>query len=72
MIGALPCVKQDVGIISTEAMPGAELDLALLAGLVTPGLIGPGRDPSWLSVSSRPAPTGPGSPGICGTTGSGR
>lgn len=42
MIGALLYVKTDLGIISSEPMPGAELDLALLAGLFTLMAIGPG------------------------------
>ncbi len=43
MIGALIYVKQDLGIISSGPMPGAELDLALLAGLIALIVIGPGR-----------------------------
>jgi putative oxidoreductase len=43
MIGALIYVKQDLGIISAGPMPGAELDLALLAGLVALVVLGPGR-----------------------------
>lgn len=42
MIGSLLYVKQDLGIISSEPMPGAELDLTLLAGLVAIALQGPG------------------------------
>ena len=42
MIGALPYVKTDLGVISSEPMPGAELDIALLAGLVAVVLLGPG------------------------------
>lgn len=42
-IGALIYVKQDLGIISSEPMPGAELDLALLAGLIAVIVLGPGR-----------------------------
>lgn len=42
MIGALIYVKQDLGIISSQPMPGAELDLALLAGLAALTVIGPG------------------------------
>ena len=34
MLGAILYVKADLGIISSEPMPGAELDLAYLAGLV--------------------------------------
>lgn len=48
MIGALVYVKRDLGVISSEPMPGAELDLALLAGLVTVMGIGPGG----LSIDS--------------------
>lgn len=43
MVGALIYVKQDLGIISSEPMPGAELDLAMLAGLVAIVVLGPGR-----------------------------
>jgi putative oxidoreductase len=43
MIGALIYVKQDLGVISDGPMPGAELDLALLAGLVALVVLGPGR-----------------------------
>ncbi|MGE0139354.1 MAG: DoxX family protein [Ilumatobacteraceae bacterium] len=42
-IGALIYVKQDLGIISSDPMPGAELDLALLAGLIAVIVLGPGR-----------------------------
>jgi putative oxidoreductase len=42
MVGALLYVKTDLGIISTDPMPGAELDLALLAGFVTLMATGPG------------------------------
>lgn len=43
MIGALVYVKADLGIISSTPMPGAELDLALLAGLVAVMVLGPGQ-----------------------------
>lgn len=43
MVGALVYVKQDLGVISSAPMPGAELDLAMLAGLVAILVIGPGR-----------------------------
>jgi uncharacterized membrane protein YphA (DoxX/SURF4 family) len=43
MVGALIYVKQDLGIISSQPMPGAELDLAYLAGLVALSFLGPGR-----------------------------
>lgn len=36
-------MKTDLGIISTEPMPGAELDLALLAGLASVIATGAGR-----------------------------
>lgn len=42
MIGALIFVKADLGIISTTPMPGAEIDIALLAGLVVVFIVGPG------------------------------
>lgn len=43
LVGALFFVKLDLGIISSEPMPGAELDLALLGGLVALIVLGPGR-----------------------------
>jgi putative oxidoreductase len=43
MIGAVIFVKAELGLISSEPMPGTELDLALLAGLVTLFVTGPGR-----------------------------
>lgn len=45
LIGAIVLVKADLGIIAAEGtmMPGAELDIALLAGLTTLLLLGPGR-----------------------------
>jgi putative oxidoreductase len=42
MIGAIVYVKADLGIISSQPMPGAELDLAMLAGLVALIVSGPG------------------------------
>jgi uncharacterized membrane protein YphA (DoxX/SURF4 family) len=42
MVGAIVWVKGDLGLISSAPMPGAELDLALLAGLVSLVLTGPG------------------------------
>lgn len=42
MVGALVMVKVDVGFIVSDA-PGAELDTALLAGLLGLLFIGPGR-----------------------------
>ena len=45
MIGAIVLVKADLGIIAPPDAPmaGAELDIALLAGLVALLLLGPGR-----------------------------
>ncbi|MTV26478.1 DoxX family protein [Nitriliruptoraceae bacterium ZYF776] len=42
LVGAIALVKVDVGLIAEEGA-GAELDLALLAGLVAVLLLGPGR-----------------------------
>lgn len=43
LVGALLYVKTDLGIISSEPMPGAEVEFAYLAGLVALIVIGPGR-----------------------------
>ncbi len=43
MVGSLIYVKADLGIVSSGPMPGAELDLALLAGLAALAITGPGR-----------------------------
>ncbi len=45
LIGAILMVKTDLGIIAPAGapMPGAELDIALLAGLLGILLLGPGR-----------------------------
>ncbi len=45
IIGAIALVKTDLGIIAPAGtpMPGAELDIVLLAGLVALLLMGPGR-----------------------------
>ncbi len=43
MLGAILYVKADLGIISSEPMPGAELDLAYLAALVAVFAHGAGR-----------------------------
>ncbi len=45
MVGAIALVKADLGVIAPMGapMPGAELDIALLAGLLALALIGPGR-----------------------------
>ena len=42
IIGALFFVKAEVGIISSTPMPGAEVDIALLAGLFVLFIAGPG------------------------------
>jgi uncharacterized membrane protein YphA (DoxX/SURF4 family) len=64
MIGALIYVKQDLGIISSQPMPGAELDLALLAGLSALVILGPGSisvddkigvEPSAVAFRREPA-----------------
>jgi putative oxidoreductase len=45
LIGALILVKTGVGLLSPMGgpMPGAELELGLIAGLVTVAFLGPGR-----------------------------
>ena len=45
MLGAIVMVKSGIGIITPQGapMPGAELDIALLAGLAAILLLGPGR-----------------------------
>ncbi len=44
MIGAIALVKIDLGVIAAPGpMPGAEVDIALLGGLVALLLLGPGR-----------------------------
>jgi putative oxidoreductase len=64
MIGALLYIKTDIGVIATanDAMPGAELDLGLLAGLVALMATGTGRlsvdaaaglDPPTVAVEER-------------------
>lgn len=57
MIGALFFVKAELGIISTTPMPGAELDLALLVGLVVLFIGGPGAAAAdgAIGVESREA-----------------
>jgi len=65
MIGALIYVKQDLGIISSSPMPGAELDLALLAGLVALIVTGPGRLSIDEQIGLEPASTtGPREPAL--------
>ena len=45
IIGVIVLVKADLGIIASSGapMPGADVDIALLAGLVAVLFIGPGR-----------------------------
>lgn len=67
MIGALIYVKRDLGIISSQPMPGAELDLAMLAGLIALVILGPGSisvddkiglEPSEVAIRREPALAG--------------
>lgn len=55
LTGALLFVKTDLGIISSGPMPGAELDIALLAGLVALLLLGPGNVSADRAVGLEPA-----------------
>lgn len=57
MIGAILMVKADLGIIAPMGapMPGAELDIALLVGLVAILLLGPGRISVDHAVGIEPA-----------------
>jgi putative oxidoreductase len=57
LTGALLFVKTDLGIISSGPMPGAELDIALLAGLVALLLLGPGNVSADRAVGLEPALT---------------
>lgn len=58
MIGALVLVKSDIGLIAPEgAGAGAELDLALLTGLVALLIVGPGPVSLDRLLGSEPAPT---------------
>lgn len=44
LVGAIAFVKTEVGVIAASGnMPGLELDLALLAGLIALVLLGPGQ-----------------------------
>lgn len=57
LAGAVLYVKADIGIIATEGpMPGAELDLAIIAGLVAILLLGPGRLAADGALGLEPAP----------------
>lgn len=42
LVGAIALVKIDLGLIAEQGV-GAELDLALIAGLIVVALLGPGR-----------------------------
>ena len=55
LAGAVVFVKTDLGIISSGPMPGAELDIALLAGLVALLLLGPGNLSADRAVGLEPA-----------------
>lgn len=57
LAGALLFVKADLGIISSGPMPGAELDIALLAGLVALLLLGPGNVSADRAVGLEPVLT---------------
>lgn len=57
LTGAVLFVKTDLGIISSGPMPGAELDIALLAGLVALLLLGPGNMSADRAVGLEPALT---------------
>lgn len=57
LVGALFLVKADLGIISSGPMPGAELDIALLGGLVALLLLGPGNVSADRAVGLEPALT---------------
>lgn len=59
MIGALIYVKKDLGVISSQPMPGAELDLAMLAGLVGLVVMGPGAASVDGKVGLEPATARP-------------
>ncbi len=56
LLGAMLFVKTDLGIISSQPMPGAELDIALLAGLVALILLGPGPLSADQAVGLEPVP----------------
>ena len=55
MLGAIVYVKADLGIISSDPMPGAELDLSMLAGLVALIFLGPGPIPADDKIGMEPA-----------------
>lgn len=59
LTGAIILVKVDLGLIAPPGpMPGAELDLALLAGLVAVALLGPGRCALDHMIGAEPASAG--------------
>lgn len=63
LIGAIFLVKADLGIIASGPMPGAELDIALLGGLLALVLLGPGPlsvdEALHLEPAGEPAPAAP-------------
>ncbi len=67
VIGALIYVKRDLGIISSQPMHGAELDLAMLTGLIALVILGPGSisvddkigiEPSMIPLGREPVLAG--------------
>ncbi|MBW3555428.1 MAG: DoxX family protein [Actinobacteria bacterium] len=56
LVGAIVFVKTDLGIISSEPMPGAELDIALLGGLAALMLLGPGTVSADRALGLEPVP----------------
>lgn len=62
LLGAVVFVKSDLGVISSGPMPGAELDLALVAGLTALVLLGPGPASLDRAVGFDEAPAGRGEP----------
>lgn len=64
LVGAILFVKADLGVIAAPGpMPGAELDLALLAGLLAVVVLGPGK----LSVDQAIGVEAAGVPGVAPT-----
>jgi putative oxidoreductase len=55
LVGAILYVKIDLGLVSSGPMPGAELDIALLSGLVALVLIGPGPVSADHALGLEPA-----------------
>lgn len=57
LAGAVLYVKADIGIVATQGpMPGAELDVAILAGLAALLLLGPGRFAADGAIGIEPEP----------------